>query len=347
VTLTDSKDQTSTKDVLVIVKDNLPPIFNSKSIELELDISIGKFELNPQLFYSDLLDNCGVKEIGINREYITCDDLGKVIPIEVRVVDNSGNVTEKTSQLTVKGINSAPVTITGPAEFCAGSTSELTLNSTAVFEVVRWRRDGVEIAGQNGKVLTVEEGGNYDAVVRYQGACLTETAKYEVKVNPIPTGEIKPDGNKLVAPEGDFTYQWYLNEVPIPSATERVLTLFEMGIYTVELTSSSGCKAKLMSVEVTIAGILRQNPILSEELKIYPNPADDQVELEIKSDQSIDMKSLKIYSMEGKEVTSTVIISKSLNTNFQLDISGIAAGTYMVMLEGVDRKVFVGRFVKR
>ncbi|WP_075350976.1 T9SS type A sorting domain-containing protein [Algoriphagus marinus] len=347
VTLTDSKNQTNAKDVLVIVKDNLPPVFNSKSIELELDISIGKFELNPQLFYTDLIDNCGVKEISINRMSITCEDLGKVIPIEVRVVDNSGNVTEKISQLTVKAKNSAPVVISGPVEFCAGSASELTLNSTAAFEVLRWRRNGVEIVGQNGKVLTIEVGGIYDAVIRYQGACLAETAKYEVKVNPIPTGEIKPDGNKLVAPEGDFTYQWYLNEAPIPSATGRILTLFEMGIYTVELTNSSGCKAKLLPVEVTIAGILRQNPILSEELKIYPNPADDQVELEIKSDQSIDVKSLKIYSMEGKEVTSTVMISKSLNKNFQLDISGIAAGTYMVMLEGEDRKVFIRRFIKR
>ena len=347
VTLTDSKGQTSIKDVSVLVKDNLPPIFNSKSLELELDLSKGELELNPENFYTDLKDNCGIKEISINRTSITCEDLGKVIPIEIRAVDLAGNVTEKTAQLTVIAKNSAPVTITGSVEFCQGSKSELTINSTASFEVVRWRRNGVEVVGQQGKVLTIEEGGNYDAVIRYQGACLAETAKYEVKVNPIPTGEIKPDGNKLVAPEGDFTYQWFRNEVLIPEATQRVITLFEMGSYSVELTSTASCKAKLKAVEVTIAGLIRPNMILSEELKIYPNPATNRIQLELETDQAIAMKSIKIYSFEGKEVTGIISIQTNSGASYQLDISAIAAGTYLVMWEGEENKLFIGKFVKR
>ena len=347
VTLTDSKGQTSIKDVSVLVKDNLPPIFNSKSLELELDLSKGELELNPENFYTDLKDNCGIKEISINRTSITCEDLGKVIPIEIRAVDLAGNVTEKTTQLTVIAKNSAPVTITGSVEFCQGSKSELTINSTASFEVVRWRRNGVEVVGQQGKVLTIEEGGNYDAVIRYQGACLAETAKYEVKLNPIPTGEIKPDGNKLVAPEGDFTYQWFRNEVLIPEATQRVITLFEMGSYSVELTSTASCKAKLKAVEVTIAGLIRPNMILSEELKIYPNPATNRIQLELETDQAIAMKSIKIYSFEGKEVTGIISIQTNSGASYQLDISAIAAGTYLVMWEGEENKLFIGKFVKR
>ncbi|MFT7424461.1 MAG: hypothetical protein ACI9O5_000395, partial [Algoriphagus sp.] len=347
ITLTNSKGQTSTKDVSVLVKDNLPPIFNSKSPELELDLSKGELELNPENFYTDLKDNCGIKEISINRISITCEDLGKVIPIEIRAVDLAGNVTEKTAQLTVKSKNSAPVTITGSVEFCTGSKSDLIINSIADFEVVRWRRNGVEVVGQQGKVLTIEEGGNYDAVIRYQGACLAETAKYEVKVNLIPTGEIKPDGNKLVAPEGDFTYQWFRNEVLILEATQRVITLFEMGSYSVELTSTAGCKAKLKAVEVTIAGLIRPNMILSEELKIYPNPATNRIQLELETDQAIAMKSIKIYSLEGKEVTGIISIQTSSGASYQLDISAIAAGTYLVMWEGEENKLFIGKFVKR
>lgn len=347
VTLTDSKGLTSIKDIIVVVKDILAPTFNPKSVELELDISKGILELNPESFYSDLRDICGIKEIRIKRNSITCEDLGKVIPIEIRAVDLAGNVTEKTAQLTVKAKNSAPVSITGPLEFCAGSKSELTLNSSAGFEVVRWRRNGVEVVGQKGKVLVIEEGGSYDALIRYEGACLSETIKFEVKKNPLPTGEIKLDGSKLFAPEGDFTYQWYRNEVLISGATQRTISLSEMGIYSVELTSPSGCKAKLKAVEVTIAGLLRQNPILSEELKIYPNPASDQIELEIKSDQSIKLKSIKIYSLEGKDVSGIVSVQKRKSTTYQMDISALAAGSYLVMLEGSERKMFIGKFVKR
>jgi hypothetical protein len=166
-------------------------------------------------------------------------------------------------------------------------------------------------------------------------------------MNSLPTGEIKPDGSKLVAPEGDFTYQWYRNEVLIPGATQRVFSLSEMGSYTAELTSAAGCKVKLKAVEVTIAGLLRQNPILSEELKIYPNPATDQIELEIKSDQAITLKSIKVYSLEGKDVTGIISLQKGNVSTYRMDISAIAAGTYLVMLEGEERKVFIGKFVKR
>jgi 3',5'-cyclic AMP phosphodiesterase CpdA len=347
VTLTDSKGQTSIKDVVVLVKDTLAPTFIPKSLEVELDISAGKLELNPESFYSDLRDNCGVKEIRINRNSIDCEDLGKEIPIEIRAVDFAGNVTEKTAQLTVKGINSAPVTIAGPVEFCAGSTSQLTINSAAAFEVLRWRRNGAEIPDQKGKVLSIGVGGNYDAVIRYQGACLAETANYEVKMNALPTGEIKADGNKLVAPAGDFTYQWFRNEVLIPEATQRVITLFEMGSYSVELTSAAGCKAKLKAVEVTIAGLIRPNMILSEELKTYPNPATNRIQLELETDQPVAMKSVRIYSLEGKEVTGIIAIQSDSGASYQLDISAIAVGTYIVMLEGAERKVFIGKFVKR
>jgi len=347
VTLTDSKGQSSSKDVVVIVKDTLAPTFNPKSFEIELDISVGKLELNGTSFYTDLKDNCGIKEITISKTSVSCEDLGKVIPIGIRAVDLAGNVTEKTTQLTVKAKNSAPVTITGSVEFCQGSKSELTINSTAAFEVIRWRRNGVEVVGQKGKVLVIEEGGNYDAIIRYQGACLAETAKYEIKVNPLPTGEIRPDGNKLVAPEGNFTYQWYRNEIPVSGGTQRVLTLFEMGTYTVELTSPAGCKAKLKSVEVTIAGLLRPDVILSEELKIYPNPATTRITLEIKTDQSVSLNALRVYSLEGKEVTGIISIQKQSESRYQTDISLLSAGTYLVMLTGDDRKVFIGKFVKK
>jgi 3',5'-cyclic AMP phosphodiesterase CpdA len=347
VTLTDTKGLARITEITVLVKDTLAPIFNSKSMEVELDVSKGSLQLNPENFYTDLIDNCEIKEVTINRIAITCEDIGKVIPIEVSAIDQAGNVTVKTSQLTVKANNSAPVTLTGPVEFCAGSTSELTINSTATFEVILWKRNGVEVTGQKGKVLSIEEAGSYDAVIRYQGACLAETVKYEIKTNPLPTGEIKPDGNKLVAPEGNFTYQWFRNEVLIPDATQRVITLFEMGSYSVELTSAAGCRAILKAVEVTISGLLRPNTIVSEELKIYPNPAFDQIELEIASDQSILLKSVKIYSLEGKDVTGIITIQKRSENGYQLDISILAAGTYLIFLEGEGRKVFSGKFVKR
>ena len=87
--------------------------------------------------------------------------------------------------------------------------------------------------------------------------------------------------------------------------------------------------------------------ILSEELKIYPNPATNRIQLELETDQAIAMKSIKIYSFEGKEVTGIISIQTNSGASYQLDISAIAAGNYLVMWEGEENKLFIGKFVKR
>jgi hypothetical protein len=69
--------------------------------------------------------------------------------------------------------------------------------------------------------------------------------------------------------------------------------------------------------------------------------------LKIASDQSILLKSVKIYSIAGKDVTGINTIQKRSENGYQLDISILAAGTYLIFLEGEGRKVFTGKFVKR
>ncbi len=347
VILKNEKNQTQEKKVIVLVKDVIPPTLVPKSLELSVDLTLGILELNVSDFYTELKDNCGIKEVNLNRTSLNCEDVGKVIPLVIRAVDHSGNVTEKVVEVTVKGLNSKPVLVSGKAEICLGTKSQLILNSEADFEVIRWRKNGVEIPNQKGKTLEIEEGGAYHAVVRYTSGCLSETEKFEVKTLEKPSGEIKPEGNKLVAPSGNYTYQWFRNGEAIAAATDRIFTLFEKGSYTVELTNPSGCKAMLKAVEVTIAGLLRPDVIQSEELKINPNPAIDRVEIQIKSDLAFELKSLKIYGFEGKELTGIISIAKISDSMYQLDISTLTPGNYLVLLESTNHKIFIGRFIKQ
>lgn len=346
ITIKNQTDQIWEEKTLVKVLDNLKPELIPKNFKADFDVTVGSLILKPSDFIAELTDNCGVKEVTINKTIATCADLGKEIPVAIRAFDASGNVVESVAFLTLNRIETKKVTISGDSEFCEGEKGLLTLSSEAPFEVIRWRRDGVEIEGQKGKTLEIEQGGSYHAVIRYAGGCLSETNDFVVEVNPLPKGEIEQKGNVLTAPAGFANYQWFRNGELISGANSRELTVHQMGEFTVELTSEAGCKAKLKPVVMTISGLGTSRIVDAEELRVFPNPASNYLEVEIISDQINTVNSIKIVGMDGKDVTSAVIISKSGSNAFTFDITKLSNATYLIYLEGEDHRAFFGRFIK-
>lgn len=347
VKITDSKGVVQEKVIEVIVRDNSNPVLVTKNMEVTVDLAIGKVELKPEDFIASLTDNCGIKEVTISRQSVGCEDIGKEISIEVRAVDKAGNVSEKLAKVLVKSSNTKPVTITGSASICAGEKQTLTLKSEAAFEVVRWRRNGTEIIGATGKTLEINEAGSYHAVIRYAGGCLFETEKFVVESLAKPSGEIIVDGNILKAPEGNYTYQWFRNGNKLTGDTQQKLTVNQTGEFTVELTNEAGCTTRLAAVTMTISGIFNPGILVSEELKIYPNPASSQVEIQALGDLQFAENSMRIYDPNGKDVSSSVEVIRQSPSSVTLTISRLAAGTYVIMVESRDNRVFVGKLIKR
>ncbi|RAI94038.1 T9SS type A sorting domain-containing protein [Algoriphagus yeomjeoni] len=277
---------------------------------------------------------------------------GKTLEIESggtyqAIVRTAGGCLVETADFIVKETATTDVKITGPTSICAGDNKTLNLTSEGDFEVVRWRRNGTEIPGATSKTLEIAEGGSYHAIVRFAGGCLVETSKFEVKTEAKPSGEIVVDGNILRAPEGNFTYQWYRNGEKIPEATQRNLTVNQMGEFSVELTNEAGCTARLASVNMTISGIFNPSIVVSEELRIFPNPASSQVEIQVLGDLKFAESSMRIYDQNGKEVSSSVEVIRQSSNAIILAIPRLSAGTYVIMVEGQDNRVFVGKLIKQ
>lgn len=330
----------------VLVRDNLKPVIVSKDLSLNFDPSTGAIDLTPEMFVESAADNCGIKSLTISQQEIGCGDFASEILIEIRAEDNSGNVTETTATLNLAWVDSKPIFIEGVTELCEGNSTELSLSSEAEFEVIRWRRNGVEIAGQSGKTITIEEGGAYHAVIRYSGGCLAETGVFEVQLIDIPQGEITVDGNILVAPEGMYSYQWFRNGQAISGATNQTLEVNQMGSYRVSLTNDLGCSAQLQAVEMTISGIPGGKQIEAESLVIYPNPSKAEVVFEPKGELEFAENSWKVYDLNGKDVGQSVFVIHQSPKQIRLDVSTLASGSYSVMVESQDNRIFLGRFVK-
>lgn len=144
---------------------------------------------------------------------------------------------------------------------CSTSTFNLTIdsgtNSPLNFSQLTyvWRKNNVIISGQTGPSLLITDSGSYFASVNYgNGTCNYNSYSNAVSitVTPSETLTISSQGNatnicpstglllsSVIASSG-YTYQWYLNNVPISGATSATYTATQAGSYSL-VASNSAC----------------------------------------------------------------------------------------------------------
>ena len=71
------------------------------------------------------------------------------------------------------------------------------------------------------------------------------------------------------------------------------------------------------------------------QLKLYPNPAQNQVNLEVQSLQTTHL-SVRIIDAQGRVAWEKNFPNLENNTQRQLDLSGLANGSYQVLLKPAD-----------
>ncbi|NVJ86092.1 MAG: metallophosphoesterase [Algoriphagus sp.] len=333
-------------DVAVLVEDKEGPMLEVQDIEIDLDVNLGSKSISTDDLILNLSDNCSVKEVSLSKEEFTCEDIGKEIPVILRAIDPSGNVTEVQALVTVNRFEQTQVTLTGNLEFCEGEESSLSVQASGDFEVISWLRNGSPIPNQNASSLALSESGIYQAVIRYQGGCISESDVVEVKVNQLPKGEIEVNGDILIAPAGVFEYQWYRNGEIIPNATESSYQVNLMGEYSVFLTNQAGCTAFIEPVTLTIAGLGSRPTFEIKTIQIYPNPASETVKLEFPDDTSLEANNLTIYGPDGKNLTSLVRILNWGVGKAELEINLLPAGLYWVQLPNENQTIYQGKLIK-
>ncbi|TDK48149.1 T9SS type A sorting domain-containing protein [Algoriphagus formosus] len=333
-------------EVLVFVEDKIAPILELRDLEIELDLKLGEASISADDLIISASDNCSELEITLSQNQFDCEDIGKEIVVTVRAEDLAGNVTEANSTISIISLEAEPVTLSGNLEFCQGESSTLSVNATGDFEVVNWTRNGTIIPNENGTSIEVIESGNYQARIRYAGACPSSSDVLAVQVNPLPSGEIEVEGDLLTAPAGDFSYQWYRNGELIDGANSQTYQANLMGEYAVSLTSSAGCSTLLPAVTLTISGLGGKPDFVVKSIKIYPNPATQRIRLEFSEEIGQDEPSIQIFSSEGKEVGSLVQLIQATRISADLDISQLAVGVYWIQLYGENKTVYQARFIK-
>ena len=236
------------------------------------------------------------------------------------IVTNANSCSSTTVTTHVVEVAPPYLTAAGPTTFCSGGGVVLTASTSGASGVsYQWMRGGSNIAGATNSSYIATSTGSYTCLITISASCFSTTAAVNVVVRPAPSPIIYHDGHLHLSTATTFaTYQWYLNTVTIPGATTYMITAHEIGSYTVLVTDTGSCIALSPALNIYELGVNNVN--MAQQVSIYPNPATQELHISAPGNVKV-----VITSIEGK-----VMVSDENVTN--LDISGLSAGVYIVML---------------
>ncbi len=174
------------------------------------------------------------------------------------------------------------------------------------------------------QVTNLSEGANvFEWTITHCG----KTSKSQVSITrQTVVATVSSSGNTLTASEGD-SYQWYKDGQLIAGATGRTFTPTVAGNYTVIVTKS-GISAT--SSPINITGL--EETLLSRNVKLYPNPAQNQVVIDFDFAEKGNLK-ITLLDYLGKKVTEEVVQKTTQNLIYSLETNHLPKGLYLLYFE--------------
>lgn len=151
-------------------------------------------------------------------------------------------------------------------------------------------------------------------------------------------------------------YNWSWGDGTHDTTAYPTHTYFTSGYYYIclTITDSVGCTVTycdstylqkspnaIISIEVIPQGTLGVRSISTDNFKIYPNPAKDNLIIELQKSKNLQNTSVSIYNTQGQLVKQlTICLSKT-----EIDIHNLSIGVYMVKVIN-NKETLQGKFVK-
>ena len=201
---------------------------------------------------------------GTNLRGFTADTLRIQESGTYTVVKSQANVcaNDTISQaITIKIVTALPVSLSiiGAKPYCAGDTIRVQAGGTADTQY-RWRRNGVDMVGEQQATLRVNQSGLYTILTKSATQICDGLDSIRVAIGDRPTVQLKasalefcPDASvqlTTISSQAGSRYSWQRNQARLTDTTGR-MNVTKAGTYQVMVTAPNGCTA--MSDSQTLA----------------------------------------------------------------------------------------------
>ncbi|MBK7682380.1 MAG: T9SS type A sorting domain-containing protein [Bacteroidia bacterium] len=246
------------------------------------------------------------------------------------MVTNNSGCTAITNEISVT-VNKLPTVNLQPSgitEICNKDTIVMSSGShtSNTFE---WYRNG-QLLLQNTVAIGVSKNGNYKVLVTSPEGC---SATSPISKINIYRSTIEATGPVVIC-TGDSSVlqnltpntvarQWQLNNVNIPGATSAQYAAMQSGLYRVKSTSAGGCISYSNQIDISV----NCREALEENYLLHISPVPSSQFINLGSFETTGNFRINITDMNGK------IVFENNDSQFdihQLDVSGLAAGMYII-----------------
>lgn len=149
-------------------------------------------------------------------------------------------------------------------------------------------------------------------------------------INYVDAPTISISGNVLTS-SASTGNQWYLDGTPIDGATGQTYEASKSGVY--RLVVTSGACSNAVEQEFAVTGDLEEG---IKGYSVYPNATRGLINIEV---GTLDPVSVTITNQIGVEITRGELRQEGMARKGQLDISGNAAGIYLVVIRHGENTV--------
>ncbi len=190
--------------------------------------------------------------------------------------------------------------------------------------------------------ITYDASGVYETMLLNQSGC-DSTATLDLTILPEPNAQLEVVDDRLTLSEinaGD-SYQWYdcATDLPIAGATGPAFESSEDGEYYIEV--SNGLCTVISLCTEAIMVVTSAEEVRSPEIKLYPNPAKNYLNIEL--GEYYEEVQLEIIDMSGKQLQSSSAFSTD---RLQVDL-GQWTGILVVRISASEGVILQSRVLVR
>jgi hypothetical protein len=150
----------------------------------------------------------------------------------------------------------------------------------------------------------------------------------------------------------NYTLRAELNEDALQYINKNGITQFRLSItdnnlitfYNGDTTEFEGPYLDIYYDTTAIISGIKENKTSTNTLVVYPNPANNEITVQLEKDWLSRKSIISIYSVNGSLVYNNTQ-DKTMHTDLKIDVSQLASGGYFISVENEQRKS-VGTFVK-
>lgn len=246
-----------------------------------------------------------------------------------------------TSEIFLVTVNALPeVSISGDDVICGSTGAELTSDVTAgtgTIQSYQWMLNGEIIDGAENEDYIAPQSGDYTLLVVNSADCSSVSEIFTVEDASPPSASFTYNANNATvtftnSSQNGVDYSWNFGDgsqsVSTMNAVHQYTTSDD---YIVTLTVSNGCGTDIFSQEITVIVTGIEEIQNASSLSIFPNPTKDVMYVSYKSSTGNKI-SWKMIDVAGREVMSATENGSSQLSNKEINLSGLAKGSYTFVL---------------